>query len=136
MRRRRIFWPCATNALGRNADALTALGRITEPDANVYLQRGLLCYAEKDFAQAEKDFARAWELETQSYAAGYNLLLAQLCQKKRPNGAAIIDRLLPLAPSPAEQRFLSLLRALLLNAAPVRPLGRIAANPDGHFRRR
>lgn len=104
--------------LGRNADALTALSKIAEPDANVFLQRGLLAYAEKDFAQAEQDFARSWEMEPQSYPAGYNLLLAQLCQKKRSTGAGLIDRLLPLAPNPAEQRFLGLLRALLLNNAP------------------
>ena len=74
--------------VGRNADALTALGRITEPDANVFLQRGLLAYAEKDFAQAEHEFTRTWEMEPQSYAAGYNLLLAQLCQKKRSGARA------------------------------------------------
>jgi tetratricopeptide (TPR) repeat protein len=105
--------------LGRNADALTALSRISEPDANVSLQRGLLAYAEKDFAQAEKDFARSFELDKQSFAAGYNLLLAQLCSRKRSEGAALIDQLIPLAPHPAEKRFLGLLWALLLCDAPT-----------------
>ena len=84
--------------LGRNADALTALNRIAEPDADVLLQRGLLAFAEKDFVRAGQDFARSWELEPQSYPAGYNLLLAQLCQKQRADCAAIIDRLIPFGP--------------------------------------
>ena len=100
--------------LGRNADARTILSRIPEPDANVYLQRGLLAYADKEYPQAEQDFARSWELEPQSYAAGYNLLLAKLCQQKRQDMAAVIDRLLPLVPSPTDQHFLGLLRALLV----------------------
>lgn len=105
--------------LHRPAEARAALARIAEPDANVLLQRGLLAYLEKDFAQAETDFARSWELAPTSYAAGYNLFLARLCQKKREDSAGLIEKLLPLAPNPAEQRFLSLLRALLLTGGPT-----------------
>ena len=98
--------------LGRNADARTALSRIGEPDANVHLQRGLLAFAEKDFAQAEADFARSWEM-VPSYPAGYNLFLSRLCQQKRQDAALSIQQFLPLAPNQAEGRFLGLLQALL-----------------------
>lgn len=100
--------------LNRPAEARAALARISEPDANVLLQRGLLAYGVKEFAQAETEFAQSWDLEPTSYAAGYNLLLARLCQRKTTDCAALIERLVPLAP-PAEQRFLTLLRALLLS---------------------
>jgi tetratricopeptide (TPR) repeat protein len=103
--------------LGRNAEARAALARIVEPDANVYLQRGLLAYSEKEFGQAEGEFARAWELAPAMYAAGYNLLLARLCQKKKEDSAALISKLLALAPNPGEHRFLSLLNALLLTGS-------------------
>ena len=106
--------------LGRNADARNALSKIAEPDANVHLQRGLLAYAERDFAQAEIDFGRSFDMEM-IYAAGYNLLLTQLCQKKRREAGAILDRVLPLAPDPGERRFLELLRVLLMtdNSVPL-----------------
>ena len=99
--------------LGRHADARTTLSKIADPDANVFLQSGLLAYTEKDYAQAEIDFARSFEMEP-SYAAGYHLLLARLCRKKRQEAAGALETLAPLAPSPGERRFLELLRILLM----------------------
>src|SRR5262245_44123624 len=90
--------------LKRPAEARAALARLAEPDANVHLQRGLLAYSDKEFAQADKEFARCWELLPNSYAAGYNLLLSRMCQQKRAEAAGLIDRLLPLAPTPEEKR--------------------------------
>src|SRR5947209_19847179 len=66
--------------LGRTAEARQVLGKISQPDANVLLQRGVLAFADRDFVQAGDEFARAWEQEPASYPAAYNLLLARLCQ--------------------------------------------------------
>lgn len=65
---------------GKLNEARAALRKIASPDANVALQLGLLSFAEKQFAQAEQEFARARQLDPNSYAAGYNLMLTQLCQ--------------------------------------------------------
>ncbi len=99
--------------LGRSADARTVLSKVADPDANVHLQRGLLAYADRDFAQAEIDFTRSFEMEP-AYAAAYNLLLARLCQKKRPEAAGTLEMLVRLAPDLAERRFLELLQMLLM----------------------
>src|ERR1700757_2659819 len=66
--------------MGKTAEARNALRKIAQPDANVYLQLGLLSIAEKDFAQAEQEFGKSWELNPTSYAAAYDLMLARLCQ--------------------------------------------------------
>src|SRR5215475_12340079 len=61
--------------LGKTGEARAALRKIAQPDANVYLQLGLLSFSERAFAQAEQEFARSWELNAGSYAAAYDLLL-------------------------------------------------------------
>src|SRR5579884_2722739 len=104
--------------LGRTADARHVLGKIAEPDANVLLQRGVLAFTDKDYAQAADEFARAWEKEPASYAAGYNLLLARLCQGQTEECIELFARLVPLAPTPGEQRFLGLVRGLVSPAGP------------------
>jgi tetratricopeptide (TPR) repeat protein len=103
--------------LGRIADARQALSKIADPDANVHLQRGVLAFADRDFVQAEQEFARAWAKEPTSYPAAYNLMLARLCQGQKDQCALLIPQIIPLAPSPQEQRFLGLLRTLLLVGA-------------------
>src|SRR5262245_1487764 len=59
---------------GKTAEARAALRKIARPDANVFLQMGLLSLQENQPAQAEQEFARAWEADGQSFAACYNLL--------------------------------------------------------------
>jgi tetratricopeptide (TPR) repeat protein len=98
--------------LGKSGEARQAFAKIAQPDANVYLQLGLLSFGEKAFAQAEKEFAKAWELDRSGYEAGYNVMLSRLCQGQTTACAELMPRLVPLA-SPTEQRFLSLLEALL-----------------------
>src|SRR5262245_49334220 len=98
--------------MGKTADARNALRKIREPDANVFLQMGLLSFAEKAFAEAEREFAKSLELDSGSYAAAYNLMLARLCQGQMETCAAMVPELAALAP-PGEQRFLSTLEALL-----------------------
>ena len=104
--------------LGRTADARQVLSKIHNADANVHLQRGVLAFADRDFAQAAQEFARAAEQDAASYPAGYNLVLAHLCQGENDRCVELIPRVLTLAPSPDEQRFLTLLRTLLVLTSP------------------
>jgi tetratricopeptide (TPR) repeat protein len=99
--------------LGRASDARQVLSKIAHPDANVLLQRGVLSFADRDFAQAGHEFTRSWEMEPTSYPAAYNLLLARLCQDQTDECVKLIPKIVALAPSPQEQRFLSLLGTLL-----------------------
>jgi tetratricopeptide (TPR) repeat protein len=118
--------------LGRTADARHILSKIAEPDANVLLQRGVLAFADKDYVQAAAEFAHAWEQAPNAYAAGYNLLLAQLCQGELDAGIELLARLVPLAPTPGEQRFLSLVRSLL-SPAQEDLLGSISAEEEARL---
>ncbi len=99
--------------LGRVTDARRILDKVADPDPNVLLQRGILAFTDKDFAKAAGEFALGWDKEPQSYAAGYNLLLARLCQGQLDVAAQLIEKLSPLAPTPDEGRFLEMLRGLL-----------------------
>src|SRR5947207_1905744 len=98
---------------GKTAEARAAFRKIANPDGNVVLQLGLLSFAEKQFAQAEQEFARARQLDPQSYAAGYNLMLAQLCQGRAEACLPLVGELRALAPSAEERQFLDLLEPLL-----------------------
>src|SRR5262245_42353372 len=98
---------------GKTAEARAALRTITKPDANVFLQLGLLSLREQQPAQAEEEFARAWELDPTCYPAGHNLLLTRLTLDKIDDAEAMILQVQALARSPGEQRFLALLQALL-----------------------
>jgi tetratricopeptide (TPR) repeat protein len=121
---------------GRGAEARQMLAKITEPDANVFLQRGLLAFANRDWNQAAQEFAQAWQKDPESYAAGYDLLLTRLCQGQHDNAVAMFGDLIRLAPSPQEQRFLTLLRGLLGPAAgdsggdPASLLGQISVEDE------
>jgi tetratricopeptide (TPR) repeat protein len=99
--------------LGRITDARRVLDKVADPDPNVLLQRGILAFTDKDFAKAAEEFTRGWDKEPNSYAAGYNLLLARLCQGQLDVAAQLIARLGPLAPTADEARFLDLLGGLL-----------------------
>jgi tetratricopeptide (TPR) repeat protein len=100
--------------LGRNGEAQRLLGKIANPDTNVLLQRGLLAFAERDFARAGGEFAEAWDKEPGSYPAAYNLLLARLCQGQPSACEELIPRVIALAPSPQERHFLRLFQTLLV----------------------
>jgi Flp pilus assembly protein TadD len=108
---------------GNPAEARSALRRITRPDANVWLQLGLLSFAEKQFAQAEEEFARAWKMDPASYEAAFNLLLTRLCLGQVEASAALISDMQPLMADPQEQHFLSLLDALLRTCLAPRRAG-------------
>jgi tetratricopeptide (TPR) repeat protein len=122
---------------GKTGEARGALRKIAAPEANVWLQLGLLSFADKQFADAEQEFGKALELDPSSYEASYNLLQARLSLGQVEACAALIPPMLPLAPSPEEQRFLSLLEALLKTClVPKRPgpppLPGTTTNGDGH----
>ncbi len=98
--------------LNKPSEARNAFRKINPPDANVWLQMGLLSFGEKAFAQADQEFSKAWEMDAGCYEAAYNLMLARLCQGQTEACAALMPRLLALAAAPGEQRFLALLEAL------------------------
>jgi tetratricopeptide (TPR) repeat protein len=98
---------------GRGGDARQTLAKIPDPDANVLLQRGVLAFNEKEWASAETEFDKAWQKDPTSYPAAYDLMLSRLCQGQLEKALEVLDKVLPLAPSPAENRFLTLLRGLL-----------------------
>ncbi len=108
---------------GRFADARHVLGKIAEPDANVLLQRGILAFTDKEYARAADEFARAWEKEPSSYPAAYDLMLCRLCLGQLDEAVEMLGRLVPIAPSDDEKRFLGLLRSLLRQstAGPLSP---------------
>lgn len=97
----------------RSAEARQTLAKIADPDANVLLQRGVLAFADKDWPAASSEFDKAWQKDPKSYPAAYNLMLTRLCQGQLDGALEVLDKLLPLAPTPQEGRFLSLLRGLL-----------------------
>lgn len=107
--------------LGRNAEARQHLAKIGQPDASVFMQRGLLSFQEKDYPRAAEEFALAWEKNPASYAAGYDLFLARLYSGEFEACRTTLAPLIPLAPSDAERRFLTLLRALFLGVGPNPP---------------
>ena len=77
------------------------------------MQRGVLAFNEKEWPSAASEFEKSWQKDPASYPAAYNLMLTRLCQGQLEGAVEMLDKLLPLAPSPAENRFLSLLRGLL-----------------------
>jgi tetratricopeptide (TPR) repeat protein len=109
--------------LGRFADAQHMLSKITDPDANVLLQRGILTFTDREYARAAEEFARSWEKDPSSYAAAYNLMLCRLCLGQLDEAVELLSRLVPIAPSDSEKRFLGLLRSLLRQstAGPLSP---------------
>jgi tetratricopeptide (TPR) repeat protein len=101
---------------GKTADARNALRKIPRPDANVFLQMGLLSLEEQNLPQAEGEFARAADLDKSSYEAVFNLLLTQLTLGKVTDCHALLPRALELAGQARgadEVRFLQVLQSLL-----------------------
>ena len=93
---------------GRSPEARQTLSKIAEPDANVLLQRGVLAFNEKEWANAAVEFEKSWNADPTSYPAAYNLMLTRLCQGQLDGAVEMLDKVVPLAPSPAEARFLTL----------------------------
>jgi Flp pilus assembly protein TadD len=100
------------------AEARAAFRKIANPDANVWLQLGLLSLEEKQYAQAEEEFGRAWQADSGSYEAGYNLLLCRLALGQLGPSAELIPEVARQTASADEQRFLGLLQDLVRACLP------------------
>src|SRR5262249_46941219 len=84
---------------GKITEARNTLRKIQKPDANVFLQMGLLSLEEGQLAQAEGEFSRGWSMDPSSYEICYNLLLTQLtlgkidpCLELIPKAVALVDQ--------------------------------------------
>jgi Flp pilus assembly protein TadD len=108
----------AYKRLGKVAEARNTFRIIPHPDANVFLQLGVLSLREKQFAQAEQEFARAWQLDSAAYEAGYNLLLTRLALGQVEASRTLLPSLVERAAAPEERRFLELLQQLLVGSFP------------------
>jgi tetratricopeptide (TPR) repeat protein len=98
---------------GKTAEARAALRKIARPDANVFLQMGLLSLHENILAQAEEEFARSWQMDSTSFAACYNLLLTRMSLGKFDEALELVPKALERAPSREQKRFLAVLQELL-----------------------
>jgi tetratricopeptide (TPR) repeat protein len=99
--------------LGRTGEARQLLSRIQQPDANVFVQRGLLAFKEKEYAVAADDFQAALTRDAANFAAAFNLFLARLWDNKLDLARGALAGAQNLAPTPAENRFLELIYNLL-----------------------
>jgi tetratricopeptide (TPR) repeat protein len=97
--------------LGKPAEARAAFRKIARPDANVFLQMGLLAMQEEQHAEAAQEFARALQADPNCFEAAYNLLLARLSLGDLEACAAMVPQLSALAPDD-ERRFFGLLEPL------------------------
>jgi Flp pilus assembly protein TadD len=104
---------------GRITEARNAFRKITPPDANVWLQMGLLSLRENHPGQAEQEFARAWEMDPTSYEICHNLLLTRLTLSHSQAAAALMPKAVELAPSDEERHFLRLLHVVLQSCHPA-----------------
>ncbi len=131
---------------GKLNEARNALRKISQPDANVILQTGLLSLQENQLVQAEDELARARQMDPQSYEICYNLLLTRLTLGKVEDCLALLPAALELtlrrdATKEEEQRFLLVLQALLKacrksnNGAPssVPLLAEMTADEEQHL---
>src|SRR5262249_5740265 len=62
----------AYKRLGKIEEARTAFARSEAPDADFWLQRGLLSLQQRQLPQAEEEFSKAQELAPKSFAATAN----------------------------------------------------------------
>jgi tetratricopeptide (TPR) repeat protein len=99
--------------LGRGGEARQTLSRINPPGADVFLQRGLLAFRDKEYAAAADDFQAALTRDPTNFAAAYNLFLARLWDNKLDLARNALAGAQSLAPAESEKRFLGLVLALL-----------------------
>lgn len=99
--------------LGRTGEARQILSKIANPDAHVFLQRGLLAFKDKEFGPAADDFQAALTRDPSFYPAAYNLFLARLWDTKTDAARNALAAAQSLAPNDNEKRFLGLVLAFL-----------------------
>jgi len=106
-------------------EARATLRKIQKPDANVFLQMGLISLEENQLEQAEQEFARAWSMDATSFALSYNLLMTRLTLGQFDKATEMMPRAAALAKTFDQQRFIRLLQALL----DTMPKGQRTTNP-------
>lgn len=117
---------------GKTNEARAALRKIQKPDANVFLQMGLLSLNDDNLTQAEEELSRAWSMDATSYETCYNLLLVRLTLGKVDACLELIPTALDLiekrdGDQGEEKRFLHVLRALLLACQKRESPGQVSA---------
>jgi tetratricopeptide (TPR) repeat protein len=110
---------------GRIPEARAAFRKVPKPDANIYLQMGLLSLREGNLGQAEEEFARAAQMDPKSFAAAYNLALTRLSLAQFESARKAISAAATLAPKPDQKRLLTLLEELVSYWKPETPGGEI-----------
>ncbi len=98
---------------GSIAEARSAFRKIPRPDANIFLQMGLLSLREGNLAQADEELARAVQMDPKSFAAAYNLALTRLSLAQFEQARAAISAAARLAPNAEKKRLLSILDELV-----------------------
>lgn len=102
--KRQQKWPQARNVLRK----------IPKPDANIFLQMGILSLKEKQLAQAEGDFVRSLQLDPNLFATAYNLTLTRVSLGNLGGAVSSCHQAISLAPAQVTSRILTLLYGLLL----------------------
>jgi Flp pilus assembly protein TadD len=103
---------------GKLAEARAALRKISKPDANVFLQLGLVSLREGQPAQAQEEFARAWQMDSTSFAVAQNLLMTRLSLGQNQASLELLPAAQKLAPSAEHKRLLVILEELLKYCRP------------------
>lgn len=108
---------------GKLDEARATLRKITPVDANILLQLGILSFLSAQYEQADEEFSRSLEMNPHSYAAMYNLVLCRFSLGRFDECVDVMPKLIGLARSAEEKRFLALLHALICTtASPDKPL--------------
>lgn len=116
---------------GKWRDARNAFRKISQPDANVHLQLGILSLREGQLAQAEQEFSAAFDQEPQAYALGWNLLMTRLSLGQTDACVPLLARLGELAANVHDQRLFKQLQQLMPGAAADSQAASILAEMNG-----
>lgn len=106
---------------GKLPEARAALRKISRPDANIFLQLGLLSLREGQPAQAQEEFSRAWQMDPASHAVAHNLLMTRLTLGQNQACLELLPAVEKLAPTPERKRVLVVLEELLKHTRPETP---------------
>jgi tetratricopeptide (TPR) repeat protein len=98
---------------GKLREARKSLALVSQPDADVWFQRGVLSLQERQWAQAEQELSQAVRLEPSWYEAGYNLLRTQLTLGRTDSLAGLASQLSERAPRSEDRGLFQALHVLL-----------------------
>jgi tetratricopeptide (TPR) repeat protein len=104
--------------LGRTGEARQTLSKIHDPSADVFLQRGLLAFRDKQYTEAAADFEAALARDPHRFAAAYNLFLARLWDNKLDAARNALMAAQQLATADNDRRFLGIVVAMMTPPQP------------------